>query len=88
MFLKFAGSLITRSDGKSLSVGRSFLFITFTIMICYWLVPFYGKSIPVPESLNSVFEALLIYEVIKKGRDVVGKLPALKDKNGGTENAG
>lgn len=53
-------------DGKNLSLGRLAFWITFIILITYWLYiyPFVNKD--VPESLTTAFISALGYNLGKK----------------------
>lgn len=63
---------LTGSDGKTLSIGRVMLSITFLIEILHWLSPFlFNREVIVPASLDSVFQSLVLYEVFKHSKQAV-----------------
>jgi len=70
------GSKILRN-----SLGRIMATITFLLLLVYWTFPLFNREITPPESLTTVFQTLLLYEVIKKGKYV------LETKLGGMAHA-
>lgn len=77
--LKLVGGLVTGWDGKSLSIGRTLLVSTFSVIMLHWLAPFIlNRTVPVPDSLNGVFQSLLLYEVFKHGKHAAERIMSTK----------
>ena len=62
--MKFFTSLVTTKRGH-LSAGRILLWITFGFLCWYWF-----HQYNVPDSLVSICQTVMAYELFKKGRDV------------------
>lgn len=74
------------SNGEKLSLGRTMLLTCFIIAISFWCVSLYmylvnKPLVEMPESLETIIQSLLVFEVFKKGRDVASEMLTKKSVN-------